>query len=165
MDLSARKEQFSAAYVQAVATVAGYALGRPAVDDDSVDCTFYTSGLERTRRRPRLDAQLKCSARELLHGEHLAFPLSLKNYDDLRPEDVLVPRILVVLLVPERLEDWLIQDERGLTMAHSAYWLSLRGLPAVPNQQTATVHVPRNQLFTPAALAAIMSRVDRGGHP
>jgi len=34
MDISQRKEQFSQAFIQGVANVAGYAIYKPAVDDD-----------------------------------------------------------------------------------------------------------------------------------
>jgi len=37
MDINQQKEQFSNAYIQAVASVAGYSLYKPNVDDDSVD--------------------------------------------------------------------------------------------------------------------------------
>jgi hypothetical protein len=37
VDLNAQKEQFSRAYVFAVAAVAGYATYTPSVDDDSFD--------------------------------------------------------------------------------------------------------------------------------
>lgn len=46
MEISQRKEQFSRAYVLAVAAAAGYAWYQPSVDDDSIDlglaglCTF-----------------------------------------------------------------------------------------------------------------------------
>ena len=37
MDINQRKEQFSRAYVLAVASAAGYAWYQPSVDDDSID--------------------------------------------------------------------------------------------------------------------------------
>jgi len=37
VDLNQRKEQFSNAYVRAVASVAGFTLAKPEVDDDSID--------------------------------------------------------------------------------------------------------------------------------
>ena len=42
MDIAAMKEQFSKAYVRAVAAVAGFSGYEPEVDDDSVD--WETSG-------------------------------------------------------------------------------------------------------------------------
>ena len=37
VEINQRKEQFSNAYLQAVASTAGYSLYKPVVDDDSVD--------------------------------------------------------------------------------------------------------------------------------
>ncbi len=38
MDINAQKEQFSLAYVQAVAAVAGYSWSQPSVDEDRGEC-------------------------------------------------------------------------------------------------------------------------------
>nr|WP_245543634.1 DUF4365 domain-containing protein [Methanoplanus limicola] len=35
----------------------------------------------------------------------------MKNYNDLRPENVQVPRILLVLLVPDEIDIWIDQSE------------------------------------------------------
>ena len=61
MDLNQQKEQFSRAYVQAVAAAAGFATYIPDVDDDSIDMGIAAGGKE-SRRRPRLELQLKCTA-------------------------------------------------------------------------------------------------------
>src|SRR4051794_902475 len=109
MDLNQRKEQFSVAYLRAVSAVAGLALAPPNVDDDSVDWTVYATGQSGLPRRPRLDLQLKCTARDVLAEDAVKFPLKIKNYDDLRTDDLHTPRILVVLVVPEDMGDWLSQ--------------------------------------------------------
>jgi hypothetical protein len=50
-------------------------------------------------------------------------------------------------------------------MRHAAYWLSLRGHPDVPNEETVTVHLPRVQQLTPIALQQLMKRINDGGAP
>ncbi len=57
-----QKEQFSRAYVQAVAACAGFAWSVPSVDDDSIDMTLSQTGGRGTIRSPRLDVQIKCKA-------------------------------------------------------------------------------------------------------
>lgn len=84
MELSNQKEQFSAAYVRAIASAAGYAVSRPEVDDDSVDRTLSARGGNGSLRSPKLDIQLKCTARRYSGHPLLRFPLRRKNYDDLR---------------------------------------------------------------------------------
>jgi hypothetical protein len=161
MHLNQRKEQFSIAYVRAVASVAGFAVHKPEVDDDSVDLALAASGDIGTIRSPRLDMQIKCTSREILGADSVAFPLPIKNYDDLRPSDVMVPRILVVVLVPDGIDHWLTHSEEELVMKHCGYWMSLRGRDASNNIESVTVHLPRNNTFTVQALQEIMTRIGR----
>lgn len=95
MDINQRKEQFSRAYVLAVAAAAGYAWYQPSVDDDSIDLGLAVKGGGGTVRSPRLEMQLKCRAAELPPGDHFSHDLKLKNYEDLRDATVQVPRILM----------------------------------------------------------------------
>lgn len=158
MDLRQQQEQFSRAYVHAVATVAGFATYRPDVDDDSVDLGIAARGGTTTLRSPRLEAQLKCTSTGVRHDDELRFPLRLKNYDDLR-RTCHVPRILVVVLVPEDVSDWLAQTEEQMVLRRCGYFRSLAGEPAVDNTTSVTVRLPRANLFAPAALCAMMARV------
>lgn len=58
---------------------------------------------------------------------------SVDDENDLRMEDFAIPRILIVVLVPNLLADWLQQSETELCMKHCGYWLSLRGMPDTRN--------------------------------
>jgi len=101
----------------------------------------------------------------VLGDGHLAYPLKIKNYDDLRPTNLAVPRILIVVLIPAEIEDWTSQSEAALELRRCAYWMSLRGEPGVTNETTKTVHVPRTQVFGSDALTAILDRIADGGVP
>jgi hypothetical protein len=163
MDLNQQKEQFSAAYLRAVAAAAGYTLYRPEVDDDSIDWGLAARGAGGTPRRPRLELQLKCSARTLPKEETIGFTIKLKNYEDLRAENVMVPRILVVVLVPEAVRQWLRHSEEELALRHCGYWMSLRGMAPTSNKRNVTVHLPRTQCLTPEVLKQIMQRINDTG--
>ncbi|MEO5328119.1 MAG: DUF4365 domain-containing protein [Magnetococcus sp. THC-1_WYH] len=166
MDLNLQKEKFSEAYVRAVAAVAGFGVSRPEVDDDSVDLTIAARGGNGTVRSPRLDIQLKCTANATIHGdEAFSFPLKIKNYDDLRDEHVMVPRVLVVMRVPDDLADWFETTEDQLLLRHCGYWVSLRGEPTMDNTTNKTVTIPRNQLLTVDNLRSLMNRIGTGGTP
>lgn len=165
MDINQQKEQFSRAYVKAVATVAGFSLFDPTVDDDSVDVLIAQKGGKGTVRSPRIDLQLKCTSRNLINDGEIKFPLSIKNYDDLRPENVQVPRILVVIVVPDDVQSWLEQTENKLSMYHCGYWKSLRGMPDTQNETNITISIPIAQPFTVEGLQAMMGRVSSGGIP
>jgi hypothetical protein len=91
MDINKRKEEFGIAYVQAIASVAGYSISRPLVDNDSIDLQFLSNSSNAYTRAPRLEVQLKCTAQDMISGDYINFPLKIKNYDDLRDPNVLVP--------------------------------------------------------------------------
>jgi hypothetical protein len=155
------------ALIHAVASVAGYCmLGPPQVDDDSVDLALGATRKHGSKRRaPRVDVQVKCTETDDGAGDTLAYPLPMKNYDDLRMEGLHVPHILVVLCVPTDLDQWLHETAEQTALRRVAYWRSLRGEPAVPNDATKAVHIPRVQRFTVAALKAIMTRIGEGAPP
>ena len=137
----------------------------PEVDDDSIDLIFLRRGGGGAVRSPRVEAQVKCTDAATLSANHLAYPLKLKNYDELRPVNVLVPRILIVVLVPSVLNDWLNHTEQELALRHCGYWLSLRGQPPTANTTNVTVHLPRANQFTVAGLQGIMQRIGAGQLP
>jgi hypothetical protein len=165
VDISQQKEQLSNVYLQAVTTVAGYSLYRPSVDDDSVDWGIAAKGVMGRIRAPRLELQLKSTSRDLLDDKYLRYPLKLKNYDDLRLLDFAIPRILIVLVLPENLADWLQQSEEELCLRYCAYWVSLRGMSETPNTTTVTISLPRSNQFTATALQSIMQRIGQGVEP
>jgi len=78
---------------------------------------------------------------------------------------VLIPRILIVVLVPNDLTDWLNHSEQELAMRYCGYWISLRGEPATGNTATVTVHLPRTSQFTVAELQSIIQRIGNEQFP
>jgi hypothetical protein len=165
MDLSQKKQEFSRAYVKAVAAVCGYATKDVSVDDDSVDLSLAARGGNGTVRSPQLDMQLKCTAQDIIGNTTVNFPLPIKNYDDLRPENLMVPRILVVVAVPDDVADWIHHSEERLHLRRCGYWFSLRGMPPTENTETVTVNIPRIQFFDVAGVTGIMDRVAMGAFP
>jgi hypothetical protein len=159
-----QKEEISRAYVKAVAATAGFSVYQPSIDDDSIDMGISSGGSAGMERRPRVELQLKCTAAETPEEDKISFPLKLKNYDDLRIESS-VPRILVVMLVPAMVSDWLTHSEAELVVRRCAYWVSLFGMPESQNALTVTVAVPRENLFSVNGLRGIMSRINDRGKP
>lgn len=165
MDRNRQQEEFNLAYVRAVASVGGYSVTRPDVDDDSVDLTICKAGGDGPVRSVRLDVQAKSLSGPTPTTAQIQYALKQKNYDDLRPTNVLVPRILVLMFVPPQVSDWLTQSEVSLSMRHCAYWVSLRGQPVTENETSTTVTLPRAQLFTVDALNRIMDGIASGRMP
>ena len=151
-------EQLSLSYIRAVASAAGYHVTRPETDMDSVDGLLLSDA----GRRPRIEFQAKATSRNLLRADGIHFPLPVKNYEDLRIEMPLIPRILIVLLMPVEEAEWLTQTSDELCQRHCAYWRSLEGEPAVTNTQNVTVILPLDKMFSGDQLNGLMDKVERG---
>jgi hypothetical protein len=159
MHITARQEQFSKSAVFAIASRAGCAISLRYVDDDSVDLTLCS---KLHSRRPSIDVQLKCTFQDIIEDDFLKFPISRKNYDDLRTDDILAPRILLVFLVPAVLEDWIEQTEDEMLIRKCGYWFSLKGFPPTINTATVTLSIPRTNRFTIESLETMMFQVHNG---
>ncbi len=165
MDLNEQKQQFSIAFVRAVAASCGLAYAMPGTDDDSIDATIALRGGNGTVRSPKLDIQIKCTAAVLSGSTHLSLPLPLKNYDELRPENVQVARILVLVCVPDDVADWMACTESQFVLRKCAYWVSLRGAAESANSTRINVSVPCANVFDPATLRMIFNRLQQGQQP
>lgn len=158
-------EQFSKAYVKAVASVADCSIDWSTVDNDSVDGTLKRRTHSSTVRSPHLDIQLKSTHTDCIQNNHIVYPLLIKNYDELRSDNLAVPRILVVVLLPDDFSRWTLHTEQEMALRKCGYWVSLRGEPATSNMTSKTVHIPRQQVFDVIGLDAIFNRLESGGLP
>jgi hypothetical protein len=159
-----RKQQLSVAYVHAVAALAGYTCEVQTVDIDSVDLIISASGKVHelsVMRSPRLAVQLKASSSLTPQPDYLAFPLPIKNYNDLR-EETLVPLILVVLVLPSDPSQWLEISEECMISRPCAYWVSLLGMPETRNTRKVSIHLPRSHQFSADQVQGMMRRISRG---
>lgn len=162
MDISKQKEQFSIAFVNAIAAQAGLNNAQLAVDDDSVDLMLVGKGFDGLVRNPQLQLQLKCTSQDLIHSNKIKFPLSKKNYDDLRGDDLICPRYLVVLMIPENVEEWVGLGDNEIILRNSCYWASLRDSPESDNTSKVTVEIPVEQKLTKETLVELMVCASKG---
>lgn len=156
MDLNTRKERFSLAYINAVATYANCEVLEPQVDRGSVDGFLVGPA----RGRDLIRFQAKAAERDVISGNHLHFPLPVRDYDHIRDADV--PFILIVVRLPDDEIDWLTQTDDELCLRHCGYWLSLYNRPQTANTTTVTVHIPLANIFSSSQLAELMARAARG---
>ena len=156
MNPNMRMEQLSLAYIRAVAADAGYQVTRPELDTDSVDGILMTD----SGRRARIEFQAKATARDVVRESHIHFPLSVKNYNDLRVETI-NPRILIVLIMPKETQEWINQTIDELCLRHCAYWMSLRGQPATLNTDNITIRLPLTNMLNCNQLAGMMKKTER----
>jgi len=153
-----RAEQLSRVYVQALAAGAGYTTATPSVDRDSIDIELHAGG----RKRPKLDIQLKATADLGAAIENAyRFPLSVKNYNDLRA-DTMVPRILVILALPKSEDEWLAVKAEEMILRRCAYWRSLAGEPETENKSSIAVSIPVGNRLDIHGLRSLMDRARTG---
>ena len=162
MDKNKQKEQFNVAYLNALAAQAGINHARTDVDDDSVDIYYIGKGYTGKIRNPQIQLQLKCTSQNLVNGEVIKFPISRKNYDDLRGQNVLCPRYLAVLVVPIECEEWIIHGENSMRLSHSCYWASIRDHPTTTNDESITIDIPLSQRLTATELRNLMLLASNG---
>lgn len=163
MDPNKQKEEFNYAYICALAAHAGLNKGKFDVDDDSVDIVFQSKGyVGCTFRSPQIQIQLKCTSQSLVDGDVIKFPLPIKNYEDLRGDNVIAPRYLAVLLVPEDIAEWVQHNEDHIALFNSCYWVSLRDAGPTTNKTNVTVSIPLEQRLTSDTLRLMMDRASVG---
>ncbi len=164
LPIHACKEQLSIAYVHAVATAARCALESVRVDYETVDATIRQSAEHDRYSHPAFDVQLKCTSQNVARDDHLVWSLDRAHHDSLRDPKRLLPVVLVLLVVPENVSEWIHQDEERLRLTRCAYWMSLRGMPPITTESK-TVHLPRANIFDVQQVLGILGRIGRGGHP
>lgn len=156
------KEQFNIAYVCAMAAQAGLNHNHPSVDDDSVDITLSGSAFPGKVRNPHIDLQLKCTSQNLISGQVIKFPLKKKNYDDLRGDNLIHPRLLVVLLVSPDKDKWIEHHPEYMSLHRHCYWLSMKDFPDTKNENQVTVDIPIAQRLTTRILLQLMDKASNG---
>jgi hypothetical protein len=91
----------------------------------------------------------------------ISYVLTVQHYDKLRSVDIAAPRVLVLLRLPPKPEEWLEITEDALVAKRCAYWMSLRGATASENQKNQTVYIPRMNLLSLEGLTSLMTRFSR----
>jgi Domain of unknown function (DUF4365) len=166
LHITQQQEQFSNAYLLAVATVAGLKLAKTDIDDDSIDFNISGKGFDGIYSRPQLDIQLKCHMHhECIGNDGFSYPLKIKNYNDLRATDIIVPRLLIVVIVPREVSDWLTQSDNEAQMKYCGYWQSVRNMPDTSNTSTVSILIPQSNRLDVQGLTDLMQRVASGETP
>ena len=92
----------------------------------------------------------------------IKYRLEQRTYELLRDPEAPIPRILVLLVLPDDEAEWLDQSEEHLVLRRCAYWQSLTGWEPVTNRKTVRLTIPRNNVFSVESLRGIMNRVKLG---
>jgi len=163
-----RKAELSYAYLHAVAAAAGFACGptHRHLDANSVDAQVDV----REKFDPNatltdfsVQFQLKATSASLpLIDGRFSYALEVDQYDKLRSTAVAIPRIVVLMVLPEDPQDWLTVSADALIARRCARWISLYGVPETANNSTTAVRFGVDRVLTPKALREIARRVAMG---
>jgi hypothetical protein len=152
-----RMESLSRAYVQAVAAQAGlnycvygfdYGTDLSLLEVEEVHGRYVETGQQ-------VDVQLKSTTRAVEADTGIRYDLDVRAYDYLRAERN-NPRVLILLVLPAAESDWVAQSPEQLAIRRCAYWLDLRGSPAVEASSSVRVSIPRENVLTPEALLELV---------
>ncbi len=153
-----RQERISTAFAHAVAARAGYTTSVYDLDRTGIDLLIQAGGT----MRPQLGLQMKATTTLNLTGDRLQFSFRMltKHYDWLRlPSQV--PRLLVVLDMPQEENDWMTINDTGLIMRRQAYWKDLKDEPET-DRNSITVNIPTDNVFNVDSLRDHMERSRAG---
>ena len=162
MDLNHQKEQFSNAFVRAIAAQAGCNYQTLDVDDMSVDFSLVKR-LSRKITNPQLDIQLKSTSHPDIQDGYIKYRLPKKNYDDLRDIRTRTPSILVLVCLNEQVQDWIHYEDEQMILFKNAFWLSLRGMDETAYSETVPIRIPLENRFNVDFLTQAMETIASNG--
>ncbi|SDP61763.1 protein of unknown function [Pedococcus dokdonensis] len=158
-------EEFQGSYLRAIAAASGCLVARFDIDD-GVDAQFNHKSSQHTAQpdlTARLEIQLKAT-----HAPPSVASISAKMRQDrfqyYRTASPLMPKIVVIMHLPQDQADWVIASEDFLRIHHCSYWVNLAGLPDSSAVEP-SVKAPRANVFDDEALCSIMQRIGQGGQP
>lgn len=158
--LSALKEQWSRATLDAIATPVAVDVSSWKTDYDGFDVTLRSdhdygpSGVY----GPKLDVQLKCTSQQsVLREDHVAWSLDARTAQKLSTRHRGTMAILCVSVTPEHPGLWLEWPAGGLMAYSQTYFLRGTDISAPPaGHDSRTVHLPYDNLLTPISLRTLM---------
>ena len=159
-------ETLQVGYLHAVAAAAGCALSSP-FPDNGIDWHVSHGSTEHTEDdEATVKVQLKCTYQIAPKpaGPYFSFTLDNDHLRKLAHTRVAVHKILVVMLVPRQVDEWLLAEPDRLEVRHCCYWVNLAGHTVTGKRRT-NVRIPTEQVFDDRALCAIMARVGAGERP
>lgn len=84
--------------------------------------------------------------------KELIYDLDVGNYIELIKEDS-IPQLLVLVVVPVSIEDWISQSEEELIIRKCAYYKKFDSSDKeTDNKSTIRISIPRDDVFTPGFL-------------
>jgi hypothetical protein len=146
-----QKEQFSLAFLLAVATSKGYTIAHWNVDKDGVDATIRSSAV-------MVDFQLKCTQSPRESRGAWVYDLDIPTFNKLRNRERSAPGYLALVVVPPDLEDWLSHEPERLLILCHGYWAKIQDMPAASGGTKTAIRIPKTQRLDGAALEVMFKK-------
>ncbi|MEM1291338.1 MAG: DUF4365 domain-containing protein [Cyanobacteria bacterium P01_H01_bin.162] len=156
-------EEISYAYIDAIAAICGYAavVTHRFLDHAGIDVGIKVPGEMFDCLAPTIDAQVKCTSRDVIREGEIRYSLDSRNYNRLVHQNPTAPQILIVVLAPKSIDSWVLhgrkKDRISTIIKASAYWQSIKGRKQT-SQNSKTVKIPIQQRLTSKSLADLMRR-------
>ncbi len=165
------KAGLSCSYLKAVANVAGYLVRFTEPDEDfGIDATVSEVAERATGARyetgRNLIIQLKSTTLSHIResDSEITYDLRNKNYNDLALASTYTPKILVLFIMPNEKEEWLVHNIEMLMLKKCAYWMYLANKPQAQNENSTTaIHIDKGKVFSPDSLKQILAKVNAFG--
>lgn len=163
MQENTKKELASYAYISLLAIQSGFEsrVSQSALDAECVDMTLDYVGELHGVFGWTLSLQVKCTSQNMVKKDgDIHFPLDVRAYDKLRHRGNIHKHLLVVVLAPKNLVEWVSVERktRSTTIKGCAYWLDLAGMPAKENATSVTLKIPEANLLTPTSFYDIIDK-------
>lgn len=159
-------ETLQEAYLHAVAAAGRCSVAKPNRDRGIDWIVSHQSSFHTVDWQADLRVQLKSTYQVAPDTTADSVPISIPNAQlrRLAHSPVTTPTILVVMLVPRDIEEWIEVCSEHLLLRHTAYWDNLEGRP-ITGQDETVVRVPTAKVFNEASLCEMMQRIGAGGKP
>lgn len=169
MNIEARMESFSYAYVYALASQAGFAFKEEPRANDNVGVDISVNDPKRFFEIPscRFSAQVKCVRKGKLQQKTngIFYKLRKKNYDTLLKSCPGNTILLIVFVVPDNSIDWVVSNTSDTIIKHNCYWFCLQGYPPSTLQHEDSkepIELSNAQLLTPQSFPSLMQKIANG---
>ena len=164
------KEKTSSAAINAICANAGliFQERRSSDDYDSIDVSVKSLKLPlingREIERPSIDIQLKCTSSPNFvdGGRYLSYPLSRKNYDDLKSDGIESP-LLAVMVLPDDVSKWMCISHEQMTIKNCIHWCNVSKCNNVikDSQDSVSVRIPAKNILDTETLCRLLDIVSK----
>ena len=153
-----RKEKISLSYLKTICAIKGISITENHDDEDGID-VYLSKTLQLIggrRYTAKIDVQLKSSSNGYTeHKDYYAYPLKIKNYDDLRADATVKP-YLFLLVLPSNEKEWVMHSIDKLVVKKCMFWMDLTKMPESSNASSITVRIPKANAVSPEALEGLL---------